>query len=111
MSSVWLLIHDDRHYDMGDTFVRGAYTAKLAADEAIVTRTASGRPSRAWSAHDEHCCSVEEFELLGDAVIDVREDDPPLDPNAPRIIPDSVADMTIELAVREFPAFEKLRRG
>ena len=112
VSEIFLLIHDDRHYDMGEMSVRGAYATEEAATEAVVTRTASGQQSRASSAHGEHCCSVEAFELLAAPTIDVREDDPPPDPNAPRLIRDDLVDALLGLASRPSPLFDRLgRRG
>lgn len=80
---VFVLFHDDRDHDMGDTYVRGIYSTEAAATEAIRTRTASGAQSRAWGAHAPDCCSVDTWELEGAPVYDIREDDPPPDPNAP----------------------------
>ena len=56
--TVWLLIHDDREYDMGDTYVVGVYLTKALAEDKIVSRTPSGAKSRAWRAHDDLCCGV-----------------------------------------------------
>lgn len=106
--SVWLLIHDDRHYDMGDMAVRGAYATAEAATSAIVTRTPSGQRSRAWAAHDENCCSVEEFEIEHEPQIDTKEDDPPM--TGPGLIPQGVADRIHEVWMA--PSFlDRLRRG
>ena len=61
--SVWLLIHDDRRYNVGDTYVRGAYASEKAAQQALVTRTPAGRRSTALDAHNENCCEITEWEI------------------------------------------------
>lgn len=103
--NVYLLIHDDREYDMGDTYVRGVYQSSGDAEAAVVTRTASGARSRAYEAHDEHCCSVAEREILTATVPDAREDDPLVPQTGGAIIPESF----IESYIRTVRAKSPLR--
>jgi hypothetical protein len=69
---VWLVIHDDREYDMGDTYVCGVYSTEKAANESVVSRTPSGRRSTSFGAHNEDCCGVTEFEVLTEPMPFVR---------------------------------------
>ena len=107
--SVYLLIHDDRMYDMGDSYVRGVYRERATAEAAIVTRTASGAPSKAWAAHNESCCGVQEFDLLDTPETDVREDDPPFDATAGGVIPQGVLDAMAAQAAKPMPFRTGLR--
>ena len=107
MSSVWLLVHDDRSYDMGDTYVRGAFATREAAEASIVTRTPAGRRSRAFLAHDEWCCSVDEWTVEEVAVIETKEDDPP--PTGPGLIRPDFMEQVIEQYAKPMP--DLLRRG
>ena len=59
--SVWLVIHDDRMWEMGDAYVCGVYASKEAAEASVVQRTPSGARSKAYGAHDEDCCGVSEW--------------------------------------------------
>lgn len=109
VDSVWLIMHDEG-IDAGYG-VRAIYASEEAAKEALVTRTPSGQRSRAWGAHSDLCCSIEEREVFGEPVIDIRENDPPPDPNAPRLIRDDLVDALIEPTTRSFPLFDKVLRG
>lgn len=55
--TVWLLIHDDRWYDMGDMFVRGVYASAQLATAALPETRAYSTP------HTVNCCGVEEWEV------------------------------------------------
>lgn len=79
MSTIYLLTHA---CDEGGVEVRGAFTTEEAAQKSLETVNADGKPTRSWFAHHDHCCSVEAVEVLTEPVIDVREDDPPIDPNS-----------------------------
>jgi hypothetical protein len=56
---VYLLVHDD----VGDVGVRGVYDSREAAEKALVTRTPSGAVSKAWDAHNDGCCGVQEWDV------------------------------------------------
>lgn len=60
---VYVLMHDDRSYDMGDTFLRGIYATREEA-EAFATTYAfyEHSPHKALN-HVIACCSVEEWEI------------------------------------------------
>lgn len=89
---VYLLNHDDRMYDMGDSYVRGVYATRGLAEADIVTRTPSGARSTRWDAHNESCCGVEDWDVLEAEKSDVKEGEPPYsDDNGGRLIPDSLA--------------------
>lgn len=93
--TVYLVVHDDRVYDMGDTFVRGVFLTKQTAEASIVTRTPSGQKSRAYGAHDQHCCYVDEREVLDAPRVDVKPDPEPLTReqiDAGALIPESIVD-------------------
>lgn len=99
--NVYLLIHDDRYYDMGDTYVRGVFLAREAAEASLITRTASGAKSRAWGAHDKNCCGIEEREVADAPSLDLREDDPPLE--GPGLIPNELMDELVKIATAPIP--------
>lgn len=97
---VYLLIHDDRDYDMGDKYVRGVYATEAAAKEAVATRTPSGAISRRFDAHSEYCCDVEAFDLLDESVLDVRRDLVPWANTGGHLIPEAVAEQLAAKAER-----------
>jgi hypothetical protein len=92
--NVYVLIHDDRYYDMGDTSIRGIYVNRTTAESDIVTRTPSGAKSRAWGAHDTNCCSVDEWYVQEAVTPDVQDDPPPSDPKD-RVIPEGFLDAVV----------------
>jgi hypothetical protein len=59
---VYLLVHDDRMYDMGDMEIRGVYDSREAAEKALVTR-APRDAVLPWDAHDAGCCGVQEWDV------------------------------------------------
>lgn len=89
--TVYLLVHDDRWYDMGDTYVRGVYVTEAAARKAVATRTPSGALSRRFDAHSEHCCDVEASDLLDEPVLDVRRNLVPTDNTGGYLISEAFA--------------------
>jgi hypothetical protein len=73
VTSVYLLCHSDGNtYEGGEEYVRGVFTTREAAEAALVTRTSSGARSKAWDAHNESCCGVEDWELQGAQTADAE---------------------------------------
>lgn len=105
--TVYLLVHTDSDYYSGGSEVRGVYATRDAAEASIVSRTAAGSPSKSWMAHNESCCGVEEHAVLDAAVVDVREDDPPLVDTGDRLIPDAMVQTLVDEITRTNP-FAKL---
>lgn len=101
--NVYLLIHDDRMYDMGDTYVRGVYARREDAEASIISRTASGAVSRAHDAHSASCCSVDEQEVTAGATVDVKSDPPPPSPSDERLIPDRLVTSMLRASLRPGP--------
>lgn len=89
--NVYLVIHDEGMYE-GGSEVFGVYLDRATAEASVVSRTPSGARSKAWSAHNESCCGVVEFEVRDAPNVDIQEDDQPFDPNGPRLISDALAD-------------------
>lgn len=102
MTTVYVLMHDDRMYDMGDTYIRGIYLHRTHAEFALVSRTPSGAKSRAYGAHDEHCCSVDEHELADRPDVDIQEDPAPLDPGS-AVVPTRVVEAIQKFVARRNP--------
>jgi hypothetical protein len=105
MTNVYLLIHDDRSMDMGDTCVRGIYADRVTAEADLVTRTPSGAKSRAYGAHDTYCCSVDEWDVLTAATPDIQDDPKPLTPeeaDGGAIVPRSMVTRVFEEAARPY---------
>lgn len=90
--SVYVLMHDDRMDDMGDTYVRAIYEDRATAEGDIVSRTSSGRRSIAYDAHNESCCGVQEWDVLSASVPDIKADPPPFDGPYETLIPDAVSE-------------------
>lgn len=57
--TVWVVLHEEYEWSS----IRGVYATKEAAEEAVVTMTPSGNPSRSVLAHTHDCCTVEEHEV------------------------------------------------
>lgn len=81
MSTVYVLIHDD--LPDGGYELRGVYATEKAARDSLITLTEAGEPTHSMFAHDRYCCYVEQRPVLSSPQIDVRKDDPPIDPNSP----------------------------
>lgn len=62
-NSVFILEHDDRYYDMGDTFVRGVYLSREQAESDIDFEHGD---HNVWNRekHNVSCCGVTEY-ILG----------------------------------------------
>ena len=94
MSVVWVLEHNDREYDMGDTYVRGIY----ASEEAARASVDSGN-------HDFDCCSVEDWFVL-DRASPLEPKPVPPDPatqTGGSLIPEAFLQGLTEQALRPLP--------
>lgn len=106
--NVYILIHDDGDYD-SQSEIRGVFATAEAAEASLVTRTASGRPSRAWGAHTANCCSVESWDVATEPVMDGREDDPVVPQTGGLLIPQNMEAEIMRMAMSKFPDWNSLK--
>lgn len=62
MTTIYVLEHDDRMYDMGDKYVRGVYASQEAAKAALPAKAKRSGLYRN-EAHDTYCCSIVEYDV------------------------------------------------
>ncbi len=79
---VYLLVHERSDYDSGEFEIRGVYRHSADAKAALITKTPAGKPSKAWDAHNNSCCTVEEHDVWAAPHLDIKDDPPLPDPNA-----------------------------
>jgi hypothetical protein len=60
--TVYVLVHDDRFYDMGDMYIRGVFATAEAAKAALPAKEVKTGLIQS-DHHDGSCCSVDEREV------------------------------------------------
>ena len=103
MATVYVLWHDDRYYDMGDSFIRGIYLTAELAEADVITRTPGGAKSRAYDAHDKHCCGVEAHDLQTTLTPDIKANPVPSDNTEGSLLSEAVTDKLAALLTSKNP--------
>lgn len=98
---VYVLFHADIE---DDRYVRGVYARHEDAEADVVKVEDRGYEKQ----HDKWCCGVDEVEVLEQPVGLDPLYGPPVPPEGGYIIADTLAGALQEMALRSFPAFDRL---